>query len=106
MENYNETQSRREFFKEAAKKALPILGAVALLSNPMIAKAMDSEPLCCTYGTCVGTCMSTCTGTCSGDCERSCMVGCKTSCQGTCKGTCLGTCDKSCKGTCAYSNRY
>ena len=41
-ENKN-LQGRREFFKEAAKRVLPIIGAVALMSNPVIAKAMGKE---------------------------------------------------------------
>ena len=36
-----ELQSRREFFKKAVKGALPILGAVVLAGNPMLAKAVD-----------------------------------------------------------------
>jgi len=34
--NNEEIQSRREFFKNAAKKALPILGAVALINMPIL----------------------------------------------------------------------
>lgn len=37
-----ELQSRREFFKKAAKSALPILGAVVLASAPGIANAAES----------------------------------------------------------------
>lgn len=94
MENNknNETQNRREFFKEAAKKVLPIIGAVALLSNPMIAKAVEEEPSGC-YG-----CSGTCQGTCSGDCQWD---ACKFSCTGTCKGLCT-----SCSGSCKGSNYF
>lgn len=35
----NTIQSRREFFKSAVAKALPVLGAIALMSSPIIAKA-------------------------------------------------------------------
>lgn len=100
MENNNETQSRRQFFKEAAKKALPIIGAVALLSNPVIARTVENEPMGCSSGSCYGTCSGSCQNSCLGDCEKSCLVGCKTSCQGTCKNTCIGSCD----GTCRRSN--
>ena len=38
----NEIQSRREFFKKAAKGALPILGAVLLASSPIISLPLDT----------------------------------------------------------------
>lgn len=40
-EKNEELQSRREFFKKAAKGALPILGAVVLASAPGLANAAD-----------------------------------------------------------------
>ena len=43
-----ELQSRREFFKQAAKKALPVIGAIALASTPIIANAAEKEPMGCT----------------------------------------------------------
>lgn len=102
-ENKN-LQGRRDFFKEAAKKALPILGAVALMSNPMIAKAVESEPLGCN-----SACSYGCTGTCYGDCYGTCKGGCSTECRGTCKGTCytecLGTCSGKCSSTCKGMQR-
>ena len=92
------TQSRREFFKNAAKKALPIIGAVALLSNPMIAKAVEKEPTNCRNACaddCAGRCEGSCYSTCKGTCEGSCLKGCYSSCYGTCNSTCTGGCDKS-----------
>ena len=77
--NKKETQSRREFFKEAAKKALPIIGAVTLLSSPVIAKAVESEPMGCN-SYCNQHCSAGCASTCAGRCE------------GTCQNTCIGTC--------------
>ena len=41
-EKNEELQSRREFFKKAAKGALPILGAVVLASAPGLANAAES----------------------------------------------------------------
>lgn len=38
-----ELKSRREFFKEAAKKALPVLGAIALAGSPIIAQAAKKQ---------------------------------------------------------------
>jgi hypothetical protein len=36
-----ELQSRRDFFKKAAQKALPILGAVVLASTPLLSHAAN-----------------------------------------------------------------
>ena len=77
MENKKneELQSRREFFKKAAKAALPVVGAVVLSSLP-IAEAKAQ------YG---NGCYSACKGSCSGKCT-SCQGGCYGSCQAGCKG--------------------
>ena len=96
-ERNEEIQSRREFFKSAAKKALPFIAAVALTSNPMVAKAIEeSEPSGCDWGCSYGF---------KGGCGRSCSYGCSGSCAGSCSGACKGGCQSSCKGTCAYSSR-
>lgn len=86
-----ELQSRREFFKKAAKGALPILGAAILASNPIITKAAE-ETL-------------DCNGSCSWGCGRVCSTGCSNSCSGSCAGGCKGGCSSSCSGTCAFSSR-
>lgn len=78
-ENKNEElQSRREFFKQAAKGALPILGAIALANMPLLAKAAPADRCYAGYA---------CTGGCSGNCKGACKFGCS-SCSGSCKGTC------------------
>ncbi len=89
-----ELQSRREFFKKAAKKALPILGAIALANSPIIAQAAENEPMGCQYG-----CTMSCTG-CTG-CTKECggCTGC-TGCTGYCLNNCFGICKESCKHTC------
>lgn len=120
MEN-NETQNRREFFKEAAKKALPILGAVALAISPTITRAAHIDINGCTgtcyqscYGGCKG-CQSNCDGGCSGGCSRSCSNSCALNCQSSaggkntgcgdcrvyCYGTCSDTCSHHCNGSCS-----
>ena len=38
-----EIQSRREFFKNAAKGTLPILGAIILSNIPIAAKASETQ---------------------------------------------------------------
>ena len=70
-------QSRREFFKKAAKGALPILGAVVLAGMPQLSKA--AEAMGCTIDACTATCTGACKGTCRGcahSCSGSCMSGC------------------------------
>ena len=43
-EKNEELQNRREFFKKAAKSALPILGAIVLAGAPQILKATEKSP--------------------------------------------------------------
>lgn len=100
MENQNkkeEIQSRREFFKNAAKKSLPIVAAAMLASTPLITKAAETSMGC--NDSCYNGCSVNCTDGCKGWCDG----GCRTSCEGTCKNGCLGcknTCEGSCKGYC------
>lgn len=79
MKNKNhdeELQSRREFFKKAAKGTLPILGALLLSNVPNILKASET-PMGCNYG-CTAVCStSLCQGTCEGGCKFTCTHGCK-----------------------------
>jgi CXXX repeat radical SAM target protein len=81
-----ELQSRREFFKKAAKGALPILGAIALANVPGVMSAASVNPLGCNYS---------CSGGCRGSCSSSCGFGCSGSCKGGCGG-CKGACRSSC----------
>lgn len=94
-----ELKSRREFFKEAAKKALPVIGAIALASSPVIAQAAEKAGAPTSCEGCTGLCTG-CTGctSCSGFCQGHC-TGC-TSCQGACKGGCTGCtgCSLNCYG--------
>lgn len=93
-----ELQSRREFFKKAAKGALPILGAIVLANVPSLTQAVNTQSTSCVAG-------AACTGGCSGDCKGTCKFGCS-GCSGGCKGTCTGCsgCSGGCKGTCHYSS--
>lgn len=81
-----ELQSRREFFKRAAKGALPILGAIVLAGTPGILNASESAPMGCNnscYNTCTGcrgTCVTNCAVHCSG-CGTSCFKGCAAGCR-------------------------
>ena len=91
-EKREELQSRREFFKKAAKSALPILGAIVLANAPGIANAAEDAPMGCKY-----MCANTCLGTCKGRCDSTCRTGCHWSCS--------GSCDRSCSGSCKGSNK-
>jgi len=74
-ERNEEIQSRREFFKNAAKATLPILGAIVISNVPVIANASESGY--CRYG-CTAVCStSACQGTCQGGCKFTCEHGCK-----------------------------
>ncbi len=79
-----ELQSRREFFKKAAKAALPVVGAVVLSSLPIVKSeaATDCE-FFCQYG-----CSGSCNDGCKGGCKEGCYYGCRTTCHGTCSGGC------------------
>lgn len=89
--NNEELQSRREFFKKAAKGALPILGAIALAAAPTIVKAAET-PQYCNYD-----CTSSCRGGCAG-CQGTCRGGCESLCGGNCSGSCSGSCAWGCTG--------
>ena len=78
-----ELQTRREFFKKAAKGALPILAAVALAGAPNILKAAEEAPMGCKSG---------CYGTCAGSCSTSCRFTCSTACRGNCSTQCRSGC--------------
>ena len=84
-----ELQSRREFFKRAAKGALPILGAIVLAGAPAIVKAVEESPMGCKNG-CSGGCLGSCRGGCSGSCHYGCTNSCNTTCQHQCKTSCKG----------------
>ena len=95
-EKNEELQNRRDFFKKAAKSALPILGAIVLAGAPHILKATEKSPMGCNYG-CAGACYTQCYG-CLHSCNRMCADSCNFNCKGGCKGGCMGTCSGSCTG--------
>lgn len=86
----DEIQSRREFFKKAAKGILPIVGSIILMSTPSIANAVEVAHADCRYN-CSGGCNS-----CKGTCEWKCQDDCSGSCKGTCKRTCKTGCYRYC----------
>lgn len=84
----DELQSRREFFRNAAKAALPVLGAIVLANAPLLAKASEVSTGC--EATCTYSCKNTCDS-----CQKSCGVGCGTTCSGKCIGSCNAICQNS-----------
>ena len=93
-----ELQSRREFFKKAAKAALPVVGAVVMSSLPF-AKA-EAAKTGCDYN-CSGSCYRQCDAHCQDSCYRSCY----TSCDNSCHITCLQSCYHGCSNTCRVTSR-
>ena len=86
-----ELQSRREFFKRAAKGALPILAAVVLAGTPTIMKAAEKAPMGCNNSCSVGCgvgCAGHCTGTCSAACRDRCQRHCDDGCYNSCRVHC------------------
>ena len=120
-----ELQSRREFFKKAAKAALPVVGIIAFpylsqaqapleyLPNPNIKGDGCSD---CT-GYCSGGCKDSCLGACKGNCKGDCTgsskgssnnssTGCVSGCYGGCSGGCTGSCYRTCRSTCSGGAYY
>lgn len=88
----DETQNRRQFFKEAAKKTLPILGmAVMAMTIPNTLQSCKKISLGC-EDVCTNACKTSCKTTCVGGAKCSCGVGCATACTTGCKNTCNISC--------------
>ncbi len=92
-----ELQTRREFFKKAAKGALPIVAGIIISAMPQVVNATSRIAMGCELG-CHGGCERGCGGKCKGSCEGGCNANCAVSCYRTCKGGCQGTCKGSCTG--------
>ena len=100
-EKKEKLQTRREFFKNAAKKTLPILATIAMATTPCMTKASESSPMGCS-----GNCSFGCGQVCSGDCYGGCKGGCGGACSYSCQNTCKGYCNGSCRGGCSSMNSY
>lgn len=92
-----EIQNRREFFKNAAKRVLPLMGFLSLTIPPVF--AFNSVFAC----DCAHNCRGDCENTCKGGCEYECAYGCFKSCKGDCHGSCHGTCKTTCEDACNES---
>ena len=87
-EKNEELQSRREFFKNAAKGALPILAFSVLGSSFLTSCGEDDKK------------SSSSSSSSSSDCGKSCKGGCDSSCSGSCDEDCTDICAFGCSGTC------
>lgn len=72
--NNEELQSRREFFKDAAKASLPIFG-LAVLGTGLFSSCEREEGDKKTTHSCNG-CSGSCSSSCSGSCDDSCTGDC------------------------------
>ncbi len=84
-----ELQSRREFFRSAAKGALPIL-TFTVLGSPFLSSCGDGDKK-------VSGCGSMCSGGCSSSCSGDCDGGCTNNCDGLCGGDCWAYCESKYK---------
>jgi CXXX repeat radical SAM target protein len=75
--------NRRDFFKKATKRLLPIIGIVTGVA--IFNAEASSMPLATD---CKGQCSSTCFSSCNSSCKYLCDVGC-----GGCGHSCHNTCD-------------
>ena len=87
-----ELQSRREFFKKAAKGVLPIVAGVVLAGMPQVIKAVEKAPMGCQGYSCQGGCQFSCVAVCNSSCKGSCNNTCYTTCEGSCSTGCHGRC--------------
>lgn len=78
-----ELQSRRDFFKKTAQRALPFLGVMAfgsLLTSCELWEDDNNSSSGCKG--CSGSCDSSCSGSCDEDCTDICAFGCTGTCDG------------------------
>lgn len=122
---HNELQSRREFFKKAAKGVLPMLGAFVAGPTVIMSTLISCGPDDCDG--CEAACRDNCSDSCKGDCYTSCSSSsaggdcsdcssscsasstnstcssCANDCSSSCKDTCQENCSDGCKTTCSSS---
>lgn len=97
----NELENRREFFKEAARISLPILGMAMIAAvTPNVLQSCKKPSTNCMNG-----CAGSCSNSCSGSCSTECTDGCKTTCKTTCKTGCTHACSNSCRTYCKAKSR-
>lgn len=78
---HEELQSRREFFKKAAKSTLPILGLLAF--GPAIMSSCDEDDDDGGSSGCGQSCSGSCDSGCSNNCDSLCGGDCWSYCEST-----------------------
>ena len=90
-----ELQTRREFFKNAAKCTLPIIAGIIITTMPQVTNATKTI-MGCELG-CYSSCLKSCKERCQG-CQGGCNTHCAVSCDKKCNTICSDNCYKSCTG--------
>lgn len=96
----NNLRSRREFFKVAVHKVLPVIGLISITNIPLFGISGITNDLSCNNGctgTCTGMCVKGCVGACMDNCSRTCRYTAKGMCD-TCSHLCLGGCQNTSTG--------
>lgn len=75
--NNEELQSRREFFKNAAKSALPMFAFAAFGQTLLTSCERDDDK---GSSGCGKSCSGSCEGDCAGDCDDGCWTACISAC--------------------------
>lgn len=112
MKQNKKLQSRREFFKEASEKALPILGMALFASTPILNSCTkDSTPSECNgcSNNCEGNSTSSVCSSCNNNCQNSststgcssCSDGCENSSTNSGCDNCSSGCDSGCINECS-----
>ena len=95
-----ELQTRRDFFKKAGKKILPLFASLSLVAQIIPIKAIAKEQIGCGW-TCMGTCMTGCLYSCGGSCLNGCYMSCMNACAMSCGNSCRGGCNDTCAQGCS-----
>lgn len=102
MKQNKRLQSRREFFKEASEKALPILGMALLASTPILSSCTkDPDPSECNgcSNNCEGNSTSSGCSSCSNNCQNSSTSSGCDNCSSGCDSGCTNDCSVNCSNS-------
>lgn len=91
MEN-KDLKTRRDFFKQASKTVIPIMGFAVLGSNLSLFTSCSKDTSC---SDCSAECASSCWDSCIGSSETTSCSECSTSCTNTCNNNCSESCSNS-----------
>lgn len=102
-------QNRREFFKEASEKMLPVLGLAILVPTPFFTSCRKDPSCAECSSSCTSSCSesstnsgcSSCSTGCSSSCGDACSSGCGSSCAEACSRSCGEACSSSCSNECS-----